>query len=108
MIRPSVAHELARVSEALAGALEAGDLDSAERFLDERDRLLHVLAAGAPAPIIPALRAALEADRRGQAALLRTAAAARTELADLATGAAALRAYGPSETLAPGFVDRRD
>ena len=108
MIRLTVAHELARVSEALAGALEAGDLDSAERFLEQRDRLLHALTAGAPAPIIPALRAALEADRRSQEALLRTAAAVRTELADLATGASALRAYGPAETRAPGFVDRRD
>jgi hypothetical protein len=108
MIRPSVADELARVSEALASALEAGDLDAADRFMEQRDRLLQTLAAGAPAPLIPALRAALEADRRGQAALLRTVAAVRAELADVAAGTTAVRAYAPPETLAPGFVDRRD
>ena len=108
MIRPSIAHELARVSEALASALEAGDLDGADAFIEERDRLLEILAAGAPAPIVPALRAALEADRRGQAALLRTVAAVRAELAKIAAGASAVRAYAAAETLAPGFVDRRD
>ena len=108
MIRPSTARELARVSEALAGALEAGDLAAADRFIEEREALLDTLAAGAPAPLVPALRAALEADRRGQAALLRTVAAVRAELAEIAAGASAMRAYAPPETLAPGFVDRRD
>ena len=108
MIRPSTAQELARVSEALASALEAGDLGAADRFIEERERLLDTLAAGAPAPLVPALRAALEADRRGQAALLRTVAAVRAELAEIAAGTSAMRAYAPSEPLAPGFVDRRD
>lgn len=108
MIRPSIAHELARVSEALASALEVGDLDGADALIEERDQLLATLAAGAPAPIVPALRAALEADRRGQAALMRTVAAVRAELAEVAAGASAVRAYAPTETPAPGFVDRRD
>lgn len=108
MIAPPVANELARVSEALATALETGDLESAERFVAERGRLLQALASAAPAPIIPALRAALDADRRGQAALLRRVAEVREEMAELATGTAAVRAYAPSEGLVPGYVDRRD
>jgi hypothetical protein len=108
MMTPSIAKQLARVSEALAAALEGDDLEAAERLATDRDRLLQALTSAAPAPMMPALRAALDADRRSQSALLRRVAAVRAELAELSAGTSAVRAYAPAEPLAPGFVDRRD
>jgi hypothetical protein len=106
--------ELLRLSAALAAALEAGDADGADRWLDERARLVDDLAGRPPcsAPERTQLRRVLGAirdtERRSAAALTGNIAQVRAELAAVATGATALRAYAPAEALAPGFVDRRD
>lgn len=114
MTTAAALRELGRLSAALAAALEAGDADGADRWLDERARLLDDLG-GRPPGSLPertelttVLDAIHEADRRSEAALTGRIAQARAELAAVSTGATALRAYAPAEGLAPGFVDRRD
>ena len=109
------ARELARMSRELTGALEAGDLDGAERLVTERGRLLQsVLAASTAvtpadsATLASARAAVLDADGRSVAALGRVLDEARSGLATLGEGARAVRAYLPSEPLAAGWVDRRD
>lgn len=104
-------HELVRVSEALADALERDDLDAAERLLAARQTLLDGLGRVAR-DAAPALRASATplaaAHQRSHAALLTRVGRLRDELGELATGVTALRAYAPVEPLAPGFLDRRD
>jgi hypothetical protein len=117
---------LAHVSVALANALEADDLDAAERLFDERSRLLEALLAspdakpaapaappssGARGPVMTLTVAAVAvqaADRRSEAALARTIARLRGEMAGLGRAASAVRAYVPSATPDPALVDRRD
>jgi hypothetical protein len=113
--RSDAAREIARLSHALADALEGGDLDAAERVVAERGRLLdavthHRLPADAPdgAAVAEAHAAVLAADRRSARALARAVDGARGSLGTLAAGARAMRAYLPVEPLAPGYVDRHD
>lgn len=114
MTTAAALRELERLGAALAAALEAGDADGADRWLDERARLLDDLGRRPPGSVpgrteLATLLAAIhEADRRSQAALAGRIARARAELAAVSAGATALRAYAPAEGLAPGFVDRRD
>ncbi len=114
MTTTAALRELLRLSAALAAALEAGDADNADRWLDERARLLDDLAGRPPCSVhertqlTTVLGAIRDAQRRSEAALTGSIAQARAELAAVATGATALRAYAPAEALAPGFVDRRD
>jgi len=109
------ARELARLSRAIAFALEAGDLDAAERAVDERGRLLDLVAdrrlpvTGDTAAAMSEARAVIaDADARSGAALERAAAEARAALGALGDGARALRAYLPAEPLSAGYVDRHD
>ena len=102
---------LAELTSSMARAIETGDLDAAERLLADRGRLLQRIGA-TPAPrpstLGRAARAAADSDRQSRDGLMRRIAELRQDLAGLAVGAGALRAYGASSGLAPGFVDRRD
>jgi hypothetical protein len=110
-----IALELARASDALAGALEAGDLDTAEGLVAERDRLL-AMAAGLPGPgddgdrgALTAARAAIaQADRRSERAVRAALEGLQAEMAALARGARAVHAYLGTDPMAPGWIDRRD
>jgi hypothetical protein len=113
--RLATARVLAHLSQALADALETGDLDAAERLLAERALALeHVPITPLPggpldAEALAEARAVLEAaDRRSQALLTHALDATHAELGELSHGARAMRAYLPAEPLAPGFVDRHD
>lgn len=110
-----IALELARVSDALAAALEAGDLDRAEALVVERGRLLDA-ARDTPPPTLPAdvarltelSTAMLTAGDRAATALTSGIDDLHSQLGDLATGARAMRAYLTPDPLAPGYVDRHD
>lgn len=109
--RATVALDLMRLTEALADALESGDLDAAQGLLATREEVLQTAPGTAPADsrtLAEAAAAVAEATRRGEAALLRAIAEARAELASLGRGAEALRAYFPAEPPAPGWVDRHE
>jgi hypothetical protein len=113
--RVATARLLAHLSQALADALESGDLEAAERFLAERALALEQvpitsLPSGPPdAEALAEARATVEAaERRSHSLLTRALEATHAELGDLAHGARAMRAYLPAEPLAPGFVDRHD
>ena len=102
-----------RLSEAIAAALEVDDLDTAESLLDRRARLLDALSAeplsaAERTAVVASALALTEADRRGMVALTGSIRRTEQELAELATGVSALHAYARHESLAPGFVDRRD
>jgi hypothetical protein len=104
---------LMRLSEAIASALEADDPDAADGLLDRRARLLGVvtaeeLSADERVALVESAPAVAEADRRALAALTQSLRRAEQELTELATGVSALYAYAPHESLAPGFIDRRD
>jgi hypothetical protein len=107
--------DLARLSQALADALEAGDLDAAEQLVADRTRVLSEALAG-PWPVEPldvsvlaeAQATVMAADRRSQAALARTMETTHADLGVLGHGARAMRAYFPVEAFAPGYVDRHD
>jgi hypothetical protein len=108
-----MARELARLSRAIASALDDADLDGAEALVAERGRLLERAASGLapvadPPAVVSARAAIVEADRRSEAAVRAAIDRAHAELAALARGARALDAYGAGEPLAPGWVDRRD
>lgn len=110
-----VALDLARLSDALAETLEAGDFDAAERLVAERGRVL-TTARDIPTPSLPAdlalladaRNAILSADRRSAVALESGITGLHGELAELATGARAVRAYLAPDPIAPGWVDRND
>lgn len=111
----SLSEGLVSLSQALARALETGDLDAAERLVEERGRVLdrvlspaHGRQEDTRSELAEVARAVSEADTRSRSALLRGVARLREELSGLASGVAALRVYGSPERLAPGFVDRRD
>lgn len=113
--RAQAAADLTRLSLALAEALEAGDLEAAERVVAERAEILDAVTAGSgPAghtdvtAQVEAQATVLAADRRSQVALQRSLEASHAELGALAHGAYAMRAYLPAEPLAPGYVDRHD
>lgn len=111
----AIALELARSSEALASALDAGDLDAAEALLIERGRLLDA-ARDVPLPTLPVdvarltdLRTAiLGAGDRAATALATGIDRVHAALGELATGARAMRAYLTPPPLAPGYIDRHD
>ncbi len=107
--------DLARLSQALADALEAGDLDTAERLVADRTRVLTEAVAGSwptepldMTVLAEAQAAVVAADRRSQAALARAMESTHAELGALGQGARAMRAYFPVEAFAPGYVDRHD
>jgi len=105
--------ELARLTEALATAIESEDLDTADRLVHERDALIesarpraHALAAAVRAT--PALGARLAAaDARSRERASARVDAIRAELAGVAAGAEALRGYASGEgtSFAPGWID---
>jgi hypothetical protein len=105
--------ELARLTEALATAVETDDLDAAERLVRERDALIEsarpraraLAAAARSAPALGARLAAADAHARERAGA--RVEAIRAELAGLAAGVDALRGYATGEgaTLAPGWID---
>jgi hypothetical protein len=105
--------ELARVTDALATAIESDDLDAAERLVQERDALIEAArprarALATAARARPALGASLAAaDARARESASARVEAIRAELAGVATGAEALRGYasGESTTFAPGWID---
>jgi hypothetical protein len=99
------------LSAAIVSAVEAEDLDGAERLLAERGRLLAACAASGgarPAALVDAARAALAMDGRSRGVLGIHLASLGAELGGLATGAAALRGYGPPDGSRPAFIDRHD
>ena len=107
--------ELVALGDALVRALQAGDLDAAERLAEDRQRALDrcqrqtlAVRADDPPATQEAARTIVSGDLRGRDILGAILDATRAELAGLAAGASAVRAYGPLEPLAPGFVDRRD
>jgi hypothetical protein len=110
-----LAEELVRLSESLAEALEAGDLDAAEMLVIERGRLLEI-AGDMPVDSEPIAAAHVADIRHAMIALHCRCTAALNSgigsvhagLGNLATGARAMRAYLGRDPLAPGFVDRRD
>ena len=113
--RVDAALDLARLSLALADALETGDVETAERLVVERTRVLDgALAVANPADprdvtaLAEARVTVVAADRRSQVALRQSVEATHAELGALAHGARAMRAYLPAEPLAPGYVDRHD
>jgi hypothetical protein len=109
------ARELAGLSLALADALESGDLTAAEALVVERGKVL-TQALAEPWPAEPldvgalaeAQIAVAAADERSKLALARGLEATHAELATLARGSHAARAYASTEPLAPGYVDRHD
>lgn len=115
MTAREAADEVTRLSAALAEAIESGALDLAESLVDGRARVLKSALPPA-APITAEDRAAWEraaaairaADERSRAALGRIIPALRKELAWLANGAAAMRAYVPMDPVGAGYIDRRD
>jgi hypothetical protein len=110
----SLSAGLMSLSSGLARAIEAGDLETAERLIDDRGHILdRVLEVGPPAgraapELAAAAHQAAEEDGRSHASLSRHIAGIREALATLAKGVTAVRAYGSPEALAPGFVDSRD
>jgi hypothetical protein len=95
-------------------ALVAEDFDAVERLVANRasaiDAAQEIAAAGALSPVLAAwLREARAAAEAAEVALRARLDEIRDELAALAAGRAALRAYtAGSATLSPGFVDLRD
>ena len=111
----AIARDLARVSQALAEALEAGQFDAAEHLIMKRGLLLDAAEAapwptdaGDLAAVVDARRIVADAAKRSEAAVRRSLGAVHGALGDLTTGARAMSAYLAGGSLAPGWVDRRD
>ena len=110
-----IARDLARVSFALAEALEAGQFDAAEHLIMARGVLLDA-AETAPWPTNATERAAVEEARRivadaaarSEAAVQRSINVVHGALGDLGTGARAVHAYLAGGPLGAGWVDRHD
>jgi len=110
-----IARDLARVSQVLCDALEAGQFDAAEHLVMTRGLLLDA-AEAAPWPtdalelavIYDARRVVADTAARSEAAVRRSIDAGHSALGDLGTGARAMYAYLGGGSLGSGWVDRHD
>ncbi len=110
-----IARDLARVSQALAEALEAGAFDAAEHLIMKRGLLLDA-AEAAPWPtdtlelaaVADARHIVADTAARSEAAVRNSIHAVHGALGDLNTGARAMQAYLGGGALGPGWVDRHD
>ena len=110
-----IARDLARVSQALCDALEAGEFDAAEHLIMARGLLLDA-AEAAPWPtdavelaaVADARRLVADTAARSEAAVRSSIDAAHGALGDLGTGARAVHAYLTDGPLGAGWVDRHD
>lgn len=115
LVLAEIARDLARVSQALCDALEAGQFDAAEHLIMRRGLLLDA-AEAAPWPTDPLELAAVydarqivaDSAARSETAVRRSIDAAHTALGDLGTGVRAMHAYLGNGPLGSGWVDRRD